>query len=114
MSYVTLYNLDVTCGDDGDWMEIISRIRAGSDDARLAIEADGGPDNEVAWDDHEEEIAEVSKSFPDAVLSLYGEGQDGDLWVKHFQDGRVQRGWAEIVYAEFDSSKLVEVAMGEG
>lgn len=62
------------------------------------------------WYDHEEDMLDFSKRYPEATFRLEGKGEDadGDLWVKWFKDGRMQRGLVEIVltYPKFDPSKL--------
>lgn len=59
------------------------------------------------WYENEDDMKELSKSFPDVVFELYGEGEEScDLWLSYHKNGKVQRENAKIVYADFDESKL--------
>lgn len=59
------------------------------------------------WYDHETDMKEVSKEFPGVLFTLKGEGEAaGDLWLKYFKDGKIQRCHAKITFDEFDESKL--------
>lgn len=61
----------------------------------------------VKWHEHEEEMKELSKLFPDVVFCLYGEGEeDNDLWYKYFKNGLVQRCPAIITFDEFNEDKM--------
>lgn len=67
---------------------------------------DGGWDN-YKWYDHENEMRDFSKKYPDTLFELRGEGEEaGDLWVKYFQNGKMQRCHARIEYDDFDPEKL--------
>jgi hypothetical protein len=87
-------------------------IKPDSNEIREAIEEneymnyafDG---NECKWYEHEGDMKELSRQFPDALFKLTGEGEEaGDLWHKYFKNGKMQSCYAKIVYDEFDESKL--------
>lgn len=57
---------------------------------------------ERKWYDHEKDMVEVSKRYPDVVFILHGEGEEsGDLWRKRFVNGQVDEVRAEITYPDF-------------
>lgn len=72
-----------------------------------------GPMNEFLngstckWYDHEEDMKIFSKRFPTIIFKLEGVGEEpGDLWVKYFKNGKMQKCIAIISYEEYDESKL--------
>ena len=65
------------------------------------------PFDEDKWYDHEQDMRDYSKNFPETIFMLKGELQYGDVyWVKYFQDGKMQKEEGRIVYDEFDETKL--------
>lgn len=88
---------------------MIGSLRTRDDDVRYIFDDDGSPRCRAKWGDHEEMVAYLSRQYPDTLITLWGEGEDSsDLWVKYFYNGRVQREWAQIIYAPFDASRLAE------
>ena len=72
-----------------------------------AIDQDGCCIDNVNWFDHEEDMTALSLKFPDIVFMLYGDGEDrDDKWVKYFKNGKIQACYGQIVYDEYDESKL--------
>lgn len=65
-------------------------------------------DDECKWYDHEKEIKELSRKFPEIIFKLHGEGEEnGDVWDKYFRDGKMQVCNAEMSIPPFDESKLL-------
>lgn len=61
----------------------------------------------IKWYDHEEEMLKISKENPRFLFILKGIGEEaGDIWVKYFKGGKVQKEKAKITFAEFDPAKL--------
>ena len=53
----------------------------------------------VKWYDHEEDMIEVSKEFPNAVFELSGQGEEfGDVWKEYFSSGNSEFCRGEIIY----------------
>lgn len=70
----------------------------------------GESEDRCKWYDHETELADFSKKFPDVLFVLDGEGEEsGDLWRKYFRNGKFQRVDAVLTYAPFDEKLLVNV-----
>jgi hypothetical protein len=70
------------------------------------IENDAPP---VKWYDHEADMKETSRCFPDLVFELYGEGEEkGDIWKKYFFNGKVQRASVIISFDSFSERLLVD------
>ena len=54
------------------------------------------PNGEWRWYGHEDDMAELSERFPDALFKLHGEGENrDDVWDKYFVGGEL----VEKVYA---------------
>ena len=65
------------------------------------------PGDQVKWYGCQEDMVQVSKSFPDAVLLVEGIGEEqGDYWRLYLKNGRDERIGGKIVYA--DSNILAE------
>jgi hypothetical protein len=59
------------------------------------------------WYENEKDMRAASLRFPGVLLTLEGEGEEpGDMWRKHFRDGRMQECKAVVTYPEFDEAKL--------
>lgn len=62
----------------------------------------------MKWYDHNKDMKELSKQFPNILFKLHGNGEDFyDTWNKYFLNGKMQFCQAEIVYPPFDPDKLV-------
>lgn len=59
------------------------------------------------WYEHDEDMREFSKLYPNTVFVLHGEGKENeDIWYKYYKNGKVQEEKAQITFGEFDENKL--------
>ena len=64
--------------------------------------------DECKWYDHEEDMIKISKKYPEMVFHLHGEGEEtGDIWDKHFKNGKMQVCKAKIVIPPYDENQLM-------
>ena len=99
MGYYTSYELEIVKGDDGftEYEEEISKISGYSN---LFNET-------CKWYEHEEHMRTYSKQHPNTLFKLIGEGEEnGDMWHKYYLNGKMQEVIPEIVFADFDETKL--------
>lgn len=63
------------------------------------------------WYDWEEDMALLSKRFPDFLFSLNGDGESqDDIWGVYFLNGKIMRDARSIVTEPFDPGKLTLAA----
>ena len=59
------------------------------------------------WYECEEHMKQVSKLFPDQLLSVEVEGEEsGDIWKGYFKNGKMQICNAIITFEPYDETKL--------
>ena len=59
------------------------------------------------WYDCETDMREYSKKYPSILFLIDGEGEEsGDIWKAYFQDGKMLKVKAKIVFEEFSADKL--------
>lgn len=96
MGYYTKYTLYAKS-------EIIEDLCSENDNAAYALL----DEQESKWYDHERELREFSKKYPDELFILEGHGEEqGDDWKKYFRNGLMQMCKGEIVYEEFKPQNL--------
>jgi hypothetical protein len=111
MGYYTNFTLSIVDGnDDVADEEIISKLVENEEsNACAALNKDGSWADSAKWYNHEDDLREFSKLFPDKLFLLEGEGEEsGDLWKKYFKNGKMQEVRARIVYDDFDPAKLTD------
>ena len=114
MGYNTQYNLTIAPADpqavvNNDLYKyaIIADLRATYADAATALTRDGSKNEPIHWYDHEDELVEFSKQYPEVVFTLSGEGEDaGDVWKKYFNNGKKQIDCAVMTIADYDETLL--------
>lgn len=86
---------------------IVADLRLEIDDARMALDIDGGASEDSKWYDHEADLRTFSERHPFVLFELHGEGAtNDDLWYKYFLNGKMQECAARIEYPPFDPSNL--------
>jgi hypothetical protein len=64
--------------------------------------------DDCKWYDHDKDMREISKKYPETIFILEGEGEEsGDIWKKYYLNGKCQVAKAEVIIPEFDETKLV-------
>jgi hypothetical protein len=64
----------------------------------------------VKWYRWKEDVASVSKRFPDKLIKISGEGEEaGDIWKAYFKNGKYQYTKAELRFEDYDESKLKNI-----
>lgn len=81
----------------------ISRIRGAFEE----VDVETGCSGFTTWYDWQSDMSLLSSRFPELIFVLYGENEDDkEPWVAYFKNGRMQFGYAEVVYPTFDQNKL--------
>ena len=102
MGYYTTYTLSATQGYDKQ-EEIEEKLQEISGNS-----IGFGRDDSYKWYDHEHDMKDISKIYPETTFLLEGQGEEsGDIWRKYFKNGKMQVCKAKIVFPAFDESKLV-------
>lgn len=61
----------------------------------------------VEWYDHHNHMLKLSEYYPELIFTLHGEGEEvNDLWKAYYKNGKYQEARVQIVYPEYDESKL--------
>lgn len=107
MGYYTNYSLET---DSQENKNIIEEFREIDGNAKYAIDANGDCQEWTKWYDHEEDLKNFSKNYPDVIFILSGEGEEsGDIWKKYFKNGKMQVAQAKISFEEFNENKLKQL-----
>lgn len=103
MGYYTRYELHIVEIGNEDMASILADELY---EVPVSAFVDGSADD-YKWYQHEDEMREFSKKYPTALFQLRGDGEDkGDHWLKYFRAGKMQKCPGEVVYADFDQTKL--------
>jgi hypothetical protein len=116
MGYYTKFWLTIEQGlidDFGKVYDLLSKIVTDGQGSPFYYEADSdqlSSDDTMTWYDHDEDCAEMSKSFPDVTFCLEGQGEEAsDTWKSYYRNGLMQISRAIITYPPFDPTKLKSV-----
>lgn len=61
----------------------------------------------VSWYSCDEDMVALSKRFPGVLFTLTGHGDNADdIWRTFYKDGLLQTDCADIIYKDFDETKL--------
>ena len=103
MSYLTQYSLDYDTPDDH---EDIKDFILKSSEYLVGWEVEillGGSDLTTSWYEHEEEMLNLSRGFPETIFIMHGSGtEQGDVWKKRFINGEVEIIRAALVFPDFE------------
>lgn len=120
MGYMTFYTLVV--GDEGheisdgcceeilEWLERDEKFRSELEDFH-----ENGMTGYTKWYEHDLDMLRLSRTFPEALFVLWGEGEEPeDLWKCYYLGGRVQEAPARVEYPPFDTGELVDPGAATG
>jgi hypothetical protein len=101
MGMITKYELTAS-----QWPDKLTKFIA--DDMKFyGINPDGSSSDSCKWYSHEHDMKILSLVFPEIHFTLHGEGEEsGDIWKKHFINGKKQVCKAIITFPSFDPDKL--------
>lgn len=108
MGYYTQYKLRILEAEANSYppnliKDFIEKSKYGAD---AALTENGSTHEECKWYEHEEEMIDLSKQYPNLVFELHGKGEDGEQWKKYFKDGKIQIAHGEIRFELYNPSKL--------
>lgn len=107
MGYQTKFSLELQNLQDIEFATIMADLFAHVQDAMYALENDGSAYDAVSWYDHVQDMQLFSRRWSHVIFALKGKGEEnGDLWHKYFQNGKVQICNAIITFDSFDPEKL--------
>lgn len=113
MGYYTSHTLTLEHIDEDqpvymDHDEIIEQFRDEYDEAAYALTPDGSRSESCKWYDHQNDLVEFSKLFPEFLFILEGEGEEpGDLWKLYVKNGKGKKVRAKIVFDEVKLTDLI-------
>lgn len=89
MAYLTNYELEIIEGED----LIENVIKKESEEClelSYSLDESGYTKESSKWYDHEKDMKEISKKYPNSTFSLSGESEDSEeIWVKIFKNGKM-------------------------
>lgn len=106
MGYYTQYKLKVIDGDS----DLIRQFREENDHANYALDDYGDYREEAKWYDSDDDMKNFTKEHPETLFCMEGKGEEsGDIWRQWWKNGKMQYCPAQLVYEEFNVSKMKEV-----
>lgn len=103
MGYYTSFELDVQPWAD----DIIPAFRSINATAEYCLSESGSTEESAKWYDHKEDLVAFSRSYPDTLFVMSGEGEEnGDMWKLYVKNGKSFYAEAIITYPEYDESLL--------
>lgn len=114
MSYSTNYALSLVPPKELTNLEwnhmeesIIKIFRAVNTNARTLLDEQGYSKVRGDWSECIVELRDFSKGYPEVVFVLEGNGEEPlDLWKLYVKDGKHFLSEAQIIFDEYDESKL--------
>lgn len=108
MGYNTDYELDIQCSPCGvDTVPIIAE----ASEMCFGLSETGECCEAVKWYDHESDMKEFSKKYPEITFELSGVGEEvlienPDIWKKYFKNGKMQVCRASVEFDNYSIEKL--------
>lgn len=88
MGYDTSFSLRLVKGDPAEYDKFIEKLRKKSGYDGLC-DGDCYDGEGIHWYDHEKDLKNVTKKFPDLIIEVNGVGEDyDDIWTERWQNGR--------------------------
>ncbi len=105
MGYYTAFTLRILDSANQDVRPIIAQLRDNYPSANYALNEDGDFEESCKWYECEDEMKEFSRSHPELVFMLEGDGEESnDQWLAYFKDGQMQYCKGEMVFPDYDAS----------
>lgn len=83
-------------------LDAIVGAHIASTEMHWALAENGTTCDACKWYDHAEDMKALSKTLPNVLFTLSGEGEEsGDVWRKYFLNGKMQTAKAVITVAPF-------------
>ncbi|MGM0815336.1 MAG: hypothetical protein ACQEUO_07410 [Bacillota bacterium] len=103
MGYYT--NFEVEMDKDEDLVrEYVNNI---SPRKECLVAAFNGCGDDMKWYECDEDVLEVSRQFPEVLITVKGDGESSrDFWKTYFKNGKMQHCQGRVVYDEFDEKEL--------
>lgn len=87
MGYITTFTIEKVEGPQEEYNNILNELK------ELGLEqlAESEKDT-LKWDDHAVDMENITSKHPEAVVLLYGHGEDiDDVWYEYWKGGKVYR-----------------------
>ncbi len=99
MGYYTRHELTIISGEDYN-IDYEQEIADTTDYMSLFNDS-------IKWYDCDKDMKSYSKKHPNTLFCIDGEGEEsGDIWKAYFQNGKMFKTKANLVFEEFSIDKL--------
>lgn len=106
MGYYTTYTL--TASDQEALNHIVNKRLEDEEDEsfiKFLEKYDNAFSGNCKGYEHESELAEASREFPEVLFTLEGHGEErGDSWIKYFKNGQVND--SILTFSDFNPEKM--------
>lgn len=119
MGYISTYSMDINYSSEyanarpdamgpseEEKIGIIKAFRDQYEDAMYALDEDGDCNDGAKWYDHAEDLRDFSKQYPNHLLCLQCQGEEGEQWEVFAVNGKYKRIEPEVIWPVFDESQL--------
>lgn len=103
MGYHTYHELTIEPDDEELKRQIIDGESSDSEVRNLWVYGE----EPSKWYEHDEDMRELSKKWPNVTFHLHGEGEENDdIWTATYVNGLCHHRAAQIIIESFDPDKL--------